>query len=50
MARNTVLRIWSMTKPVIAVAILMMVEEGKVRLNDPVSKFIPAFQCQSVSA
>jgi CubicO group peptidase (beta-lactamase class C family) len=50
MARNTVFRIWSMTKPVIAVATLIMVEEGKVRLNDPVSKFIPAFQGQSVAA
>ena len=31
----------SMTKPVVGVAILMMIEEGKVRLTDPVSKFIP---------
>jgi CubicO group peptidase (beta-lactamase class C family) len=50
MARNSLFRIWSMTKPVIAVATLMMVEEGKVRLNDPVSKFIPAFKNQSVAA
>ena len=34
----------SMTKPVIGVAIMMMMEEGKVRLTDPVSKFIPEFK------
>jgi CubicO group peptidase (beta-lactamase class C family) len=32
-----------MTKPVVAVAILMLAEEGKVRLNDPVSRFIPSY-------
>jgi CubicO group peptidase (beta-lactamase class C family) len=37
-------RIMSMTKPVVGVAILMMMEEGKVRLNDPVSKFLPALK------
>ena len=31
----------SMTKPVVGVSIMMMIEEGKVRLTDPVSKFIP---------
>ena len=30
-----------MTKPVIGVAMMMMMEEGKVRLQDPISKFIP---------
>ena len=30
-----------MTKPVTGVAVMMMLEEGKIRLNDPVSKFIP---------
>jgi len=43
MQPDTIFRIASMSKPVAAVAILMLVEEGKVRLNDPVSKFIPAF-------
>ena len=41
MKTDTMFRIMSMTKPVVGVAILMMMEEGKVRLNDPVSKFIP---------
>src|SRR3954452_5180169 len=37
-------RIASMTKPVIGVAIMMMVEEGKLHLNDPVSRYIPEFR------
>jgi len=41
MKTDSMFRIMSMTKPVVGVAILMMMEEGKVRLNDPVSKFIP---------
>ena len=41
MQRDAIFRIMSMTKPVVGVAILMLVEEGKVRLTDPVSTFIP---------
>src|SRR5690606_12289059 len=41
MQKDAVFRIMSMTKPIVALAILMMVEEGKVRLTDPVSTFIP---------
>src|SRR5437667_6617015 len=44
MAMDALFRIMSMTKPIVGVAVLMMVEEGKVRLNDPVSKFIPQFK------
>jgi CubicO group peptidase (beta-lactamase class C family) len=44
MAPNALFRIMSMTKPVVGVATLMMIEEGKVRLNDPVSRFIPSFK------
>ena len=44
MATNAMFRIMSMTKPVVGVAILMLVEEGKVRLTDPVSRFIPQFK------
>jgi CubicO group peptidase (beta-lactamase class C family) len=43
MQPDTMFRIASMSKPVAAVAILMLMEEGKVRLNDPVAKFIPPF-------
>jgi CubicO group peptidase (beta-lactamase class C family) len=49
MEKNAVFRIWSMSKPVAGVAILMLMEEGKVRLNDPVSKFIPELQAMKVA-
>ncbi len=41
MRTDTIFPIASMTKPVTGVAILMLIEEGTVRLSDPVSKFIP---------
>jgi CubicO group peptidase (beta-lactamase class C family) len=44
MQKDTIFRIMSMTKPVVGVAVMMMVEEGKVRLADPVSRFIPDLQ------
>jgi CubicO group peptidase (beta-lactamase class C family) len=44
MQKDAIFRIMSMTKPVVGVAILMLVEEGKVRLTDPASKFIPELQ------
>ena len=44
MATNAMFRIMSMTKPVVGVAVMMLMEEGKIRLNDPVSKFIPQFK------
>jgi CubicO group peptidase (beta-lactamase class C family) len=43
MEKDTIFRLASMSKPITAVAVLMMIEEGKVRLDDPVSKFIPEF-------
>jgi CubicO group peptidase (beta-lactamase class C family) len=42
--KDTLFRIASMSKPVAGVAIMMLVEEGKVRLTDPVSRFIPSFK------
>ncbi len=44
MTKDAIFRIMSMTKPVVGVCILMLVEEGKIRLNDPISKFIPQFK------
>jgi len=41
MMRDTIFRIASMTKPVIAAATLMLVEEGKLRLDDPVDASCP---------
>ena len=43
MTRDTLFRIYSMTKPVTTAAAMMLFEEGELRLEDPVAKFIPAF-------
>ncbi|OYX89342.1 MAG: serine hydrolase, partial [Caulobacter sp. 35-67-4] len=43
MTRDTVFRIYSQTKPVTGVAMMILFEEGKWRLDDPVSKYIPEF-------
>jgi CubicO group peptidase (beta-lactamase class C family) len=43
MAKDNLFRLASMSKPITGVAIMMLVEEGKVRLTDPVSRFIPEF-------
>src|SRR5262245_12793802 len=44
MAKDSIFRLASMSKPITGVAVMMLVEEGKVRLSDPVSKFIPEFK------
>ena len=44
MTKDAVFRIASMTKPVTGVAVMMMMEEGKLRITDPVSKYIPSFK------
>ncbi|MBL8218605.1 MAG: beta-lactamase family protein [Bryobacterales bacterium] len=41
MSKDSIFRIFSMSKPVAGVAILMLLEQGKVRLNDPLSKYVP---------
>jgi CubicO group peptidase (beta-lactamase class C family) len=41
MTRDTIFRIYSMTKPITSVAALILVEEGKLALGDPVGKYIP---------
>jgi CubicO group peptidase (beta-lactamase class C family) len=46
---DAIFRIASMTKPITGVAILMLLEEGRVRLNDPVSRFIPEFKTLKVA-
>jgi len=43
-ARDSIFRMWSMTKPITSVAVLMLYEEGHFLLDDPISKFIPAFK------
>ena len=49
MMPDAIFRIASMTKPITGVAVMMMLEEGKIRLNDPVSKFIPEFKDTQVA-
>jgi CubicO group peptidase (beta-lactamase class C family) len=47
---DTIFRIYSMTKPVVSTALMMLFEEGRVRLIDPVAKYIPAFADTKVLA
>ena len=49
MASSSMFRIASTTKPVIGVAVMMLVEEGKLHLNDPVSRYIPQFKDMKVA-
>jgi CubicO group peptidase (beta-lactamase class C family) len=44
MPKDGIFRLASMSKPITGAAVMMLVEEGKVRLNDPVSRFIPEFK------
>jgi CubicO group peptidase (beta-lactamase class C family) len=48
MAHNTLFRIFSMTKPIVSVGIMMLLEEGYFLLNDPIAKYIPEFSEQKV--
>ncbi len=43
MAEDTVVRIYSMTKPLTSVAVMMLYEEGRFQLDTPVSRFLPEF-------
>ena len=43
MTDDTIFRLYSMTKPITSVAAMMLVDEGKLRLDDPVAKYIPSF-------
>jgi len=40
---DTIFRLYSMSKPITSVAAMMLVDDGKLKLDDPVSKFVPAF-------
>src|SRR3954452_22050388 len=48
MAHDTIFRIFSMTKPIVSVGIMMLIEDGHFLLSDPVAKFIPEFADQKV--
>ena len=49
MTRDAIFRIYSMTKPVVSVAIMMLVEQGRLLLTDPVEKHLPEFADQQVA-
>ena len=49
MARDSIFRIYSMTKPIVSVAVMMLMEQGCVMLSDPVAKYLPEFALQQVT-
>jgi len=49
MSKDSIFRIYSMTKPLASVAAMILVEEGKMQLADPISKFMPEFANMQVS-
>jgi CubicO group peptidase (beta-lactamase class C family) len=50
MSPHTIFRIYSMTKPIVSIALMMLYEEGHFHLNDPVSKHVPEFRGLKVFA
>ena len=42
MAKDSIFRIYSMTKPIVSVGVMMLWEEGRLMLGDPIGKYIPA--------
>lgn len=42
--RDTIFRLYSMTKPITAAAVMLLMEEGKIDLADPVSRYLPGFK------
>lgn len=49
LGRDAIFRIYSMTKPLASVAAMMLVEDGRIQLTDPVSRYIPDFANLKVS-
>lgn len=49
MTEGSMFRIYSMTKPITAVAVMMLQEEGRFRLEDPVSQYLPEFKNVTVA-
>lgn len=47
--RDSIFRLYSMSKPVTATAVMILMEQGKIDLYDPVSKYIPGFRNQKVA-
>lgn len=49
MALDSIFRIYSMTKPIVSVAVMMLMEQGRVLLSDPVARHLPEFAQQQVA-
>lgn len=49
MAKDSIFRIYSMTKPIVSVATMMLMEQGKLLLSDPVSKYLPEYVKQQLA-
>ncbi len=49
MKLDSIFRLYSMTKPLVSVAAMTLVEDGVIQLTDPISKFLPAFKDMQVS-
>jgi CubicO group peptidase (beta-lactamase class C family) len=48
MAKDSIFRIFSMTKPIVSIGVMMLLEDGHFLLDDPLAKFIPEFADQKV--
>jgi CubicO group peptidase (beta-lactamase class C family) len=48
MVKDSIFRIFSMTKPIVSVGVMMLFEEGQFLLDDPIAKYIPEFAGQKV--
>ena len=49
MTRDAIFRIYSMTKPIVSVAVMMLMEQGKLLLSEPVAKYLPEYADQKVA-
>ena len=49
MSQDTIFRIYSMTKPIVSVAVMMLLEQGRLLLSDPLHKFLTAFSDMKVA-
>lgn len=50
MALDSLFRIYSMTKPIVSVAVMMLVEQGRLLLSDPIAKYFPEFKGVQVAS
>ncbi len=50
MTRDAIFRIYSMTKPIVSVAAMMLMEQGQLLLSDPVAKYLPEYSAQKLAS